>query len=119
MIVLLEHKWRGECICMCVYVRVLNLWTLVCTLWQWCRAYGEKHLQTVKAITMIGLLKRKLHGEQAGIEWYRKELRIREELQGEVRHVYVCMFVYIYIYIYIYIYSLCHKHACLEMPLFE
>eukprot|EP00291_Cryptomonas_curvata_P003159 CAMPEP_0172198152 /NCGR_PEP_ID=MMETSP1050-20130122/27914_1 /TAXON_ID=233186 /ORGANISM="Cryptomonas curvata, Strain CCAP979/52" /LENGTH=1062 /DNA_ID=CAMNT_0012874913 /DNA_START=148 /DNA_END=3333 /DNA_ORIENTATION=- len=50
----------------------------------WCEAYGEKHLQTVKAITMIGLLERKLGREEAGIEWYRKELRIREELQGEL-----------------------------------
>jgi hypothetical protein len=30
---------------------------------------------------MIGLLERKLGREEAGIEWYRKELRIREELQ--------------------------------------
>eukprot|EP00292_Cryptomonas_paramecium_P033697 CAMPEP_0113694008 /NCGR_PEP_ID=MMETSP0038_2-20120614/20014_1 /TAXON_ID=2898 /ORGANISM="Cryptomonas paramecium" /LENGTH=968 /DNA_ID=CAMNT_0000616209 /DNA_START=50 /DNA_END=2952 /DNA_ORIENTATION=- /assembly_acc=CAM_ASM_000170 len=50
----------------------------------WCEAYGEKHLQTVKAITMIALLERKLGREEAGIQWYRKELRIREELQGEL-----------------------------------
>ena len=43
-----------------------------------CEAYGEKHLQTVKAITMIALLERKLGREEKGIEWYRKELRIRE-----------------------------------------
>jgi hypothetical protein len=29
---------------------------------QWCHAYGEKHLQTVKAITMIGLLQSKVNG---------------------------------------------------------
>jgi len=51
---------------------------------QWCEAYGEKHLQTVKAITMIGLLENKVHGQEASIDWYRKELRIREELQGEL-----------------------------------
>lgn len=51
---------------------------------RWCEAYGEKNLQTVKAITMIGLLQRKINGEEAGLEWKRKELRIREELQGEV-----------------------------------
>ena len=50
----------------------------------WCSAYGEKHLQTVKAITMTALLETKLNGEEAGIEWFRKELRIREELQGEL-----------------------------------
>ena len=51
---------------------------------QWCEAYGEKHLQTVKAITMIGLLENKVNGQEASIDWYRKELRIREELQGEL-----------------------------------
>ena len=51
-----------------------------------CEAYGEKHLQTVKAITMIALLERKLGREEAGIEWYRKELRIREELQARSIH---------------------------------
>ncbi len=30
---------------------------------QWCNAYGEKHLQTVKAITMIGLLQSKVNGK--------------------------------------------------------
>jgi len=50
----------------------------------WCEAYGEKSLQTVKAITMIGVLQKELNGEEAGLEWNRKELRIREELQGEV-----------------------------------
>eukprot|EP00287_Rhodomonas_sp_CCMP768_P030583 CAMPEP_0202837834 /NCGR_PEP_ID=MMETSP1389-20130828/47269_1 /ASSEMBLY_ACC=CAM_ASM_000865 /TAXON_ID=302021 /ORGANISM="Rhodomonas sp., Strain CCMP768" /LENGTH=110 /DNA_ID=CAMNT_0049513981 /DNA_START=22 /DNA_END=350 /DNA_ORIENTATION=+ len=33
---------------------------------------------------MIGLLQGKLHGKEASIEWYRRELRIREELQGEL-----------------------------------
>jgi hypothetical protein len=51
---------------------------------QWCHAYGEKNLSTVKAITMIAVLKDKIEGEGAGFEWKRKELRIREELQGEV-----------------------------------
>lgn len=51
---------------------------------RWCHAYGEKSLQTVKAITMIAVLKNKIEGEGAGFEWKRKELRIREELQGEV-----------------------------------
>ena len=51
---------------------------------QWCQAYTEKHLQTVKAITMIGLLQSKVNGKEAGIEWSRRELRIREELQGEL-----------------------------------
>jgi len=51
---------------------------------QWCEAYGEKHLQTVKAITMIGQLQSRINGKEAGIEWSRRELRIREELQGEL-----------------------------------
>ena len=51
---------------------------------QWCQAYTEKHLQTVKAITMIGLLQSKVNGKEAGITWSRRELRIREELQGEL-----------------------------------
>ena len=51
-----------------------------------CEAYGEKHLQTVKAITMIALLERKLGREEKGIEWYRKELRIREKLQATHTH---------------------------------
>ena len=50
----------------------------------WCEAYGDKHLQTVKAITMIGLLQSRINGKEAGIEWSRRELRIREELQGEL-----------------------------------
>ena len=33
---------------------------------------------------MIGLLQSKVHGKEAGIEWSRRELRIREELQGEL-----------------------------------
>mmetsp|Transcript_54216 Transcript_54216/g.128798 ORF Transcript_54216/g.128798 Transcript_54216/m.128798 type:complete len:297 (+) Transcript_54216:697-1587(+) len=50
----------------------------------WTSVFGEKHLETVKAITMIGLLENKVHGQEASIDWYRKELRIREELQGEL-----------------------------------
>lgn len=53
--------------------------------WQlWASVYGEKHLETVKAITMIGKLLHRMQGAQAGLEWYRKELKIREELQGEM-----------------------------------
>jgi len=50
----------------------------------WASVFGEKHLETVKAITMIGKLLHRMQGAQAGLEWYRKELKIREELQGEM-----------------------------------
>jgi len=50
----------------------------------WTSVFGEKHLETVKAITMIGTLLHRLQGVQAGMEWKRKELKIREELQGEM-----------------------------------
>eukprot|EP00284_Hemiselmis_tepida_P003496 CAMPEP_0174941772 /NCGR_PEP_ID=MMETSP1355-20121228/72635_1 /TAXON_ID=464990 /ORGANISM="Hemiselmis tepida, Strain CCMP443" /LENGTH=88 /DNA_ID=CAMNT_0016188897 /DNA_START=9 /DNA_END=272 /DNA_ORIENTATION=- len=33
---------------------------------------------------MIGTLLHRLQGAQAGMEWFRKELKIREELQGEM-----------------------------------
>jgi hypothetical protein len=48
------------------------------------------HVQTVKAITMIGLLQSKVHGKEAGIEWSRRELRIREELQVCCTYADVC-----------------------------
>ena len=57
---------------------------IICGAQLWASVYGEKHLETVKAITMIGTLLHRLQGAQAGMEWYRKELKIREELQGEM-----------------------------------
>jgi hypothetical protein len=76
-------------------MRVLTatcLQRLTRTVWQlfqhahklWTSIFGDKHLESVKAVTMIGTLLHRLQGAQAAMEWYRKELKIREELQGEM-----------------------------------
>eukprot|EP00960_Hanusia_phi_P048286 758857-Hanusia_phi.AAC.6 len=50
----------------------------------WRSRLGETSLETVKAITMLGTVSSKLKGPEAAIEWSKKEVQIREEVQGKL-----------------------------------
>jgi hypothetical protein len=50
----------------------------------WKGRLGEKSLETVKAITMLGQVSNKILGPQAALVWTQKEVAIREDVQGKL-----------------------------------
>jgi len=50
----------------------------------WRSRLGELSIKTVKAITMLATVANRMDGPLAAIEWSKKEVNIREELQGKL-----------------------------------
>lgn len=48
------------------------------------KLYSSKHLDSVKCITMLGLLCRRLGNNKDALGWASKEVKIREEILGEL-----------------------------------
>eukprot|EP00802_Teleaulax_amphioxeia_P005525 Tamp_05529.p1 GENE.Tamp_05529~~Tamp_05529.p1 ORF type:complete len:935 (-),score=201.39 Tamp_05529:142-2685(-) len=46
--------------------------------------YSANHLEAIKCITMLGLVYRKLQRFREAHDWCRKEVKVREEVQGEL-----------------------------------
>ncbi|EKX32593.1 hypothetical protein GUITHDRAFT_121221 [Guillardia theta CCMP2712] len=51
---------------------------------QFSEIFAENHLEAIKCITMIGLVCRRLERITDALEWCRKEVKVREEVQGEL-----------------------------------
>jgi len=51
---------------------------------QYSELYSANHLEAIKCITMMGLVFRRLNRLQDALEWCRKEVKVREEVQGEL-----------------------------------
>lgn len=51
---------------------------------QYSELYSANHLEAIKCITMMGLVFRRLDRLQDALEWCRKEVKVREEVQGEL-----------------------------------
>jgi hypothetical protein len=51
---------------------------------QYSELYSPNHLEAIKCITMLGLVYRKLQRLREAHDWTRKEVKAREEVQGEL-----------------------------------